>query len=251
MGALNLAHVLETGSDLAGNPRERIARAAADLRVVIVPLANPDGRERVEREDLIGVSDEDQPYYCQGRYENGTNMSHPLCKQFHPMRPTVEFLGGYFNDAGVNIQTDLEFTSFLAAETKALLALVVSEVPEAVANMHSCGLGPYLVHHRLGMPPGYEVRMAQVGEACRREFLERGLRPEPPYPYRANDGVYCLDSMFHWLTGCLPIQIECPHGLSSHPYTREEILEVQMTFHEVFLTMLAEEGLRPPFPEKP
>jgi len=248
VGALNLASVIETGQDLAGNPRPAIAEAAQNLRIVIVPLVNPDGRERVGLDDLIGVSDADQPFYCQGRYADGTVMSHPDCKRLHPMPLDVQYLGGYYNDDGVNIQSDTEFNAPLARETKALLDLVVSETPEAVANMHSCGLGPFMIYSGLSVPPAYEIRMAQIAGVLSRKFAERGLRPCPPYRYKPNEGGFTLDSMFHFLTGSLPILCEGPHGLSSNPYTREEILEVQMTFHEMFLTTLAQEGLRPPLP---
>lgn len=248
MGAMNLVSVLETGQDISGRPRPAIADAARGLRLAIVPLANPDGRERVGLDDLIGVSDEDQPLYCQGRYADGVVMSHPDCKRLHPMPLDVKYLGGYYNDDGVNIQCDTEFNRLMARETKALLDLVVDEVPEAVANMHSCGSGPFMFAHGLSVPPAYEIRMAEVTGVLRREFTERGLRPLPPYRYKPNEGGFALDSMFHFLTGCLPVLCECPHGLVSNPYTREEILEVQMTFHEVFVTTLAEEGLRPPLP---
>jgi hypothetical protein len=248
VGALNLASAIETGGDLAGNERTAIAEAAQSLRIVIVPLVNPDGRERVGLDDLIGVSDADQPLYCQGRYADGTVMSHPDCKRLHPMPLDVAYLGGYYNDDGVNIQADTEFNALLARETKSLLDLIVSETPEAVANMHSCGLGPFMIHSGLSVPPAYEIRMAQVAGVLACKFAERHLRPCPPYRYKHNDGGFVLDSMFHFLTGSLPILCEGPHGLISNPYTREEILEVQMTFHEVFLTMLAQEGLRPPLP---
>jgi hypothetical protein len=248
MGALNLAWVLETGADIAGNPRPSIARAAESLRVVIVPLANPDGRERVGLDDLLCVSDADQPLYCQGRYADGTVMSHPDCKRLHPMPRDVQYMGGYYNDDGVNIQADSEFNRPLARETKAILDLAVREVPEAVANMHSHGGGPVMFYTGLGLAAAYDVRMAQVSEVVYRALASRGLRPLPPYRYKHNEGAFVLDTMLHVLAGCLPLQCECPHGLASNPYTREEILEVQMTFHEVFLTLLADEGLRPPLP---
>jgi len=172
-------------------------------------------------------------------------MEHPDCKKLHPMPKEVEFLGGYFNDDGVNIQADCEFTNFLARETKALCELVVEEVPEAVANMHSHSTEPMFFYTGWSMPAAYDIRRAQVAEVVYGKLAERNLRPMPLYRWKEQE-TFAIDSLFHFLTGSLPLIVECPHGMASLPYTREEILEIQMTFHEVFLTMLKEEGLRPP-----
>jgi hypothetical protein len=249
MGLVNLASVIETGHDLAGIRRRRIADAAKRLRIVIVPLACPDGRERQPREDLVGASAEEQRLYCQGRYADGTLMTHPDCKKLHPMPLDCKWLGGYFNDDGVNIQADCDFSRFLARETEALVRLVVDEAPEAVANMHSHSTGPVMFYTDTPFAAAVDVRRAQVSEVCYRRLLEKGLRPLPPYRYKSSEGHFALDGMFHYLCGSLPIVCECPHGVASLPYTREEILEIQMTFYEVFLTLLDQEGLRPPLPQ--
>ena len=247
-GLVNLANVLATGRDLAGNRRPEIAKAAKGLRIVLVPLANPDGRERQPREDLIGASAEEQRYYCQGRYPNGVLMHHPECKRRQPMPLTAKWLGGYFNDDGVNIQADCEFTNLLARETKGLLDLAVAEQPEAVVNIHSHSTPPILMPVAWSVPVSYEVRAAQVAEVSYRALLARGLRPQPMLRHKASDGEISIDTLFHILTGSLPLVYECPHGVASCRYTREEILEIQMTYYEIILTMLAEEGLRPPLP---
>jgi len=247
-GLVNLASVLETGRDLAGNARPAVAQAATGLRIVLVPLANPDGRERQPREDLIGVSPDQQRLYCQGRYPDGTLMEHPDCKKLQPMPLDCKWLGGYFNDAGVNIQADCEFTNLLAPETVALLKLAAAEAPEAVVNIHSHSTPPVLMPVAWSVPPSYEVRAAQVAEVSYRALLAKGLRPQPIARYKPSDGEISIDTLFYILTGALPLVYECPHGVAKCPYTREEILEIQMTYYEVILTMLAEEGLRPPLP---
>jgi hypothetical protein len=175
-------------------------------------------------------------------------MRWPDMKKIHPMRRDVKFLGGYFNDDGVNIQADCEFTSSMARETRALLELTVAEVPEAVVNAHTCELGPFVVYKGASLPTPYDVRLAQVAEVAHRRFLERGLRPEPIYRHTSGEGTVSLNTLFHFLTGALPICYEGPNGTRKHPFTHEEILEIHLTFAEVFLTMLADEGLRPPLP---
>ena len=247
-GLINLAHVLETGRDLRGVRRPQIAKAAEGLRIVLVPLANPDGRERQPISDLIGLSAKEQRYYCQGRYPDGALMHHPECKRWQPMPLTAKWLGGYFNDDGVNIQADCEFTNLLARETKALLDLAVAERPEAVVNIHSHSTPPILMPVAWSVPASYEVRAAQVAEVSYRALLAKGLRPHQLLRHRPSDGEISIDTLFHVLTGSLPLVYECPHGVASCPYSREEILEIQMTFYEVILTMLADEGLRPPLP---
>jgi len=248
MGMINLISSLETGRDLAGNERGNILRAAEGLRIVIVPLANPDGRERVPIEDFVGRPVKDIPRYGQGVWANGRVMNHPEMKKIHPMRKDVRFLGGYFNDDGVNIQTDCEFTSFLARETKAILGLTVDEVPEAVVNIHSCSLPPFLLYKGASIPAAYEVRQAQVAEACRGKLAQRELRPLDSYRHSSGDGVVSLNTLFHYLTGALPLCYEGPHGTLDHPYTHEEILEIHLAFAETFLELLSDEGLRPPLP---
>lgn len=249
MGLINLTNILETGFDLAGNRHKTISNAAKGLRIVLVPLANPDGRERLPIDDLVGHPVKDIPRYGQGVWANGRIMKHPAMKRIHPMPPEkVKLLGGYFNDDGVNIQADCEFTNFMAKETKALLELTLEEVPEATANIHSCSLGPFVIYVKKSLPLPYDVRLAQVGEACHRKFLERKLRPANIYRHSTGDGTVTFDTLLHYLTGALPISCEGPHGTTDHPFTHEEILQVHLTFHEVWLTMLAEEGLRPSLP---
>jgi hypothetical protein len=248
MGMVNLITILESGRDLAGNERAKIARAAKGLRIVIVPLANPDGRERLPIEDLVGHPRRDTPRYGQGIWHNGRVMRHPDMKRVHPMRRDVTFLGGYFNDDGVNIQADCEFTGFMARETRALLKLTVAEVPEAVVNAHSCELGPFIFYRGASLPTPCEVRLAQVAAVAHRRLLEKNLRPEPLYRHTSGDGLVSLNTLFHYLTGTLPICYEGPDGTAKRPYTHEEILEIHLTFAETFLALLADEGLRPPLP---
>jgi hypothetical protein len=146
------------------------------------------------------------------------------------------------------MQADCEFSDFMAEETRALLRLTVEEVPEAAVNAHTCDLGPFCIYRGASLPTAYEVRLAQVAAVARRRLAERQLRPEPPYRYTSGEGVVSLNTLFHYLTGALPICYEGPNGNRKNPYTHEEILEIHLTFAETFLTMLAEEGLRPPLP---
>lgn len=248
MAMVNLANIIERGCDLAGNPRPSIASAAKGLRVVIVPLANPDGRERLPIEDLVGHPVRDIPRYGQGVWANGRVMRHPGMKRVHPMSKDVKFLGGYFNDDGVNIQADCEFTAFLARETRALLELTIEEVPEATVNIHSCSLGPFSLYKGASLPAPYDVRLAQVAEVAHRLLVARRLRPEPPYRHTGGDGMVSINTLFHYLTGALPICYEGPHGTKDNPFTHEEILEIHLAFAEAHLTLLKDEGLRPPLP---
>ncbi len=51
----NLVSLLETGNDLVGRGNETLLALCEKARVVIVPVANPDGRARVGPESRRGV----------------------------------------------------------------------------------------------------------------------------------------------------------------------------------------------------
>ena len=140
VAAMNLLSVLETGADLAGRPQPALAFAAARLdRVLIIPVANPDGRARtpVRMLDFYGSSNHAAEYFSAGAWADGTLIGWPANKEFIPIDfARLQFAGGYFNDAGVNCQHD-DFLGSPQPETRALLDLCARERPDLALNLHT------------------------------------------------------------------------------------------------------------------
>lgn len=132
---VNLISLLETGRDLAGEEYPALAAAAEKVRLVIVPVCNVDGRARVEPASMIGCTGYELRYWMQGTWKDGSLCGWPECKKQHPIREYVDFLGGYYNDDGVNLMHD-NFFRPMARETQALLDLCDEEAADWVLQMH-------------------------------------------------------------------------------------------------------------------
>ena len=65
---LNLIKLLETGTDYAGDAYPELVEACEGLHLILIPLANPDGRARVPFDSFVGRSFHDLRYYCQGAW---------------------------------------------------------------------------------------------------------------------------------------------------------------------------------------
>ena len=132
---LNLISLLETGVDLAGNKNKSLLELTEKVRLVIVPVANPDGRARVIPDAMVGLTFEDLRHWGQGNYKDGSLCGWPDCKKTHPMKDYASFLGGYYNDDGVNMMHD-NFFHPMAKETQAILDLCTDEAPDFVLQLH-------------------------------------------------------------------------------------------------------------------
>lgn len=144
---LNLINVMETGYDLAGTDFADLKIAFEKINLLIIPCLNPDGRSHIPFDSFVGKSFTDLRYYNQGTWKDGTLCGWPECKQKHPIKEYVGYLGGYFNDDGVNLMHD-DFFGKKAAETQALFNVCEQYVPDFVVLLHggtntkNCVLGP-------------------------------------------------------------------------------------------------------------
>ena len=143
VGVMNLLSVFETGHDFAGNPRPELLSLRDSLdRIYIVPLANPDGRDRVPiRMEKFRGSDPDayhvHEYLNTGGIKDGELIGWPACKEFIPLDfSKVEFPGSYPNDNGVNIMHD-DFFGNMQPETHILCNLAIREKPDIILNLHT------------------------------------------------------------------------------------------------------------------
>jgi hypothetical protein len=258
VGMVNLVSVLETGADLRGKPWPRITAAAAALnRVVLVPVSNPDGRARVPLRMIRhrGASYTVQEYFNTGGRPDGKLIGWPQCKQNIPLDfSTVQFPGGYPNDAGVNIQHD-DFFGVRQPETQALFDLAARERPDLTMNMHT---GAVFIHP---LRPFVEPALAPVWEQFYRRVITRlteaGLQKTADPAVEANPAreklsAYNLDTALNLHCGTLAMVVESP----SHSYadaqkdgkpfvhTPDMLVDAQLTVHQEAMGFLADTGGR-------
>ena len=134
----NLIKNIETGTDYAGNENRELMEALEGIQLLLIPCANMDGRARIPMKTFVGQSFEGFRYYSQGTWKNGELCMHPGCKKIHPIAEVSGFIGGYFNDNGVNIVHD-NFFFPMAEETKALLRIADEYVPDISLHLHGGG----------------------------------------------------------------------------------------------------------------
>ena len=231
VACLNFAQVMETGEDLRGRAWPGLRELAEQLRVVLVPLPQPDGRRRSPVRNLIGGSVDDLYYYGQGRLKSGEILRWPECKRLQPIPlEEMEFLGGYYNDAGVNIQHD-DFFGHPAPETRALVDLVQAEIPDGVMTLHSCGSGPFFIAPENFLSPACQFHQVQIAALVAERHRREGLRPGGGARTAPQGGFY-FHTALHHTSGALPLLFEFPHGLEMKPFSFDEILDVGLGLFE-------------------
>lgn len=262
VGAVNFLSVLETGRDLRGREwPELIAEASRIDRIVVVPIVNVDGRERIplRMQPHMGMSNAAAGYFNTGCWADGTPIGWPQCKEHIPLDfSRTQFPGGYPNDAGVNIQHD-DFLGARQPETQALFDLVAQERPDIVLNMHT-GAPPKNYYMRmLGsfIEPGsramwqalYTHVHTGLAGAGLQETREVSLEADPT---RIREGVYNLDTALNLHCGALCALVESP----SHSFfgknrqgeivrqSPDTILDAHLTLFQETMAFLAERGGR-------
>lgn len=217
-GALNLIRIMETGSDFRGRAWPELAGKAARYRLVIMPCCNPDGRARVPKNSFVGLPADTMTFYGQGTRANGEMYRWPRVKEFHPMVKDVGFLGGYFNDQGVNLQCDDMFFP-MAEETGAILRLAKLEAPDCVVNVHSHEeRGEFLIAD--WVPEAMKVRNQQIATRYLEVMKKEGV-PPCHFTRRIEDAkatwaIDLTDALYH-VSGALSMTFEGPHGSSDNP----------------------------------
>ncbi|MBR2466844.1 MAG: hypothetical protein IKB38_07975 [Clostridia bacterium] len=132
---MNLISLLETGVDLAGNKNDKLKSLAERVHLVLTPMCNPDGRSHIPFDNFVGHTFYDLRYYNQGIWKNGELCGWPECKQIHPIKDHVAYLGGYFNDDGVNMMHD-NFFGHNANETQNVLDVCSEYAPDIAVLCH-------------------------------------------------------------------------------------------------------------------
>ena len=129
--------------------------------IALVPVANPDGRDRIKCDTVVGLNRPDFRRLDQGVWKNGEYCDWPECKRFHPIKDYVKQLGGYFNDNGINLIHDNAFAP-MAEETKILLKTISEIAPDFIADMHGHG----------GMDYGHLIPAPKQNISCIEKCIE-------------------------------------------------------------------------------
>ena len=264
VGAVNLLSVLETGADLRGRQWPGITAAAQSLdRVIIIPIANPDGRVRVPLRMIQhrGTDATVHEYFNTGAKPDGSIIGWPQCKENIPLNfSKTQFPGGYPNDAGVNIQHD-DFFGARQPETQALFDLTAAERPDLIMNMHT---GASFMNP---LRPFVEPALMPVFEEIYRRVMtgltEAGLARTNDLAAESNAAEvrmspYNLDTALNLHCGALSMVVESPaHDYSpaermGKPFrqTPDFLLDAQMICHEQSMRFLKETGGRVKWTQK-
>lgn len=213
---LNLISVMETGKDLAGEPYTALVSKLDQINLLILPCANPDGRSHVPFATMVGKSFKELRYYNQGTWPDGSLCGWPECKKVHPVKDKVGYLGGYFNDDGVNLMHD-NFFGKKAAETEALLQMTEAYAPDFSVLLHGGTNGISQIIAPTYAPPAITDEVVRFGDAMRCRCLAENLPfaggvsggedREPPVSFNL------ISAMYH-LCGAPCITYESNQGLT-------------------------------------
>lgn len=231
VGVLSAIRIMETGRDVQGRPQEALRRAFDTVRLIAIPCANPDGRFRVPYDGWVGLPSDEMHRVGQGTRRDGSLYGWPGCKVVHPMVGDVGDLGGYFDDAGVNMMHDEVFAP-MSETTAALLRLMSTEAPDIVVNLHSHE-NPPSIHQLSYGPKSVKERIVAYAERVY-AGLDRAGIPHMGVPEVVHDDIRegkmnsfnFGSAMFH-AGGGLVSTYESAHGVSDglEPFDYERILE--------------------------
>lgn len=234
---LNLISLIETRKDLSGRENRSLSQIADETNLLIIPCVNPDGRARFPKKSAVGMTFDEFRYYAQGTWKNGQLAGWPNCKKVHPIKDAAGFLGAYYNDNGVNMMHD-NFSFPMAEETKFLLKVADSFVPDVTVLLHGCAdaksemLMPNGVHKHF-KDEAYRLSKEQT-EQCGKNNINLTLSA-PLYGDDEPVHSYNLVSAVTNICGELCVVYECNQGLAGGRYNAsyEDMYKQHMILFEV------------------
>lgn len=256
-GTVNLISVIETGKDLRGKEWPEVIDLVEKIdRLVLIPIANPDGRARVPiRMQIFRGKDRIvHEYLNTGGHADGTIFGWPQIKEFIPMDFSKPgFPGGYPNDAGVNIMHD-DFFGVIQPETEALFNISAREKPDITMNMHTGAdymnlLRPF---SEQSLQPMFDSIYTRVHARLAHEGMLRtkDVQKESD-PSKLRTGGFNLTSALNLHCGTLCVTVESPsHGYdryedySTSKHTPDLLLDSHFYCHIEAMRFLVESGGR-------
>ena len=221
---MNIINVIETGSDLAGNDRTNLRELLLKFRLNIIPCLNPDGRTTAGVSHLCNAEIDHIYLVQQGIKKDGSLFKGRKVKETQPIpKDFLAFMGGYYNDDGVNLQHDDFFSANLCPENKALIKLFQREMPDAFMTFHAHGSIPAITGPDLYLFPGYREKQIEAISFIATYFDRKNIEMGKSVP--APTESFYFQTYFSHLCGAVPLLFEFPHGTENCHYPLEEILE--------------------------
>ena len=247
---LNLVNIIETGYDFAGTHFSHLKELTNRINLLIIPGINPDGRSHIPFDSFVGKSFYDLRYYNQGTWTDGTLCGWPECKRKHPIKDYVDYLGGYFNDDGVNLMHD-DFFGKKAVETQALFDICEQYVPDFTVLLHG---GSNCKNHILGpayAPLEIKQRVADFERLLKENCNTDGLdlyAPNANFDYGESKNTpasFNLPSALTHLCGEPCVTYESNQGLADSPigegYGYDEIYKHHLILFKSLMQYLENE----------
>ena len=249
MGAVSLVRIMETGKDIMGRDCRAFQEKMQRLRLIIIPLANPDGRVRVPYDGWCGLPVDEMTKCGQGTRKNGELYHWRPSKAVHPMKGDVGLLGAYFDDAGVNLMHD-EWSSPMSTTASSLLRLVSEEGPDMLINLHGHSYGPEILGTEY-VPIDVKKNIAAFARNYYSMLKKKGFKPGR-VPKAAGEEAedvppaFNLQSMFYHVGMGFGFVFESPQGLTSdyykESYSYEDIIDIHHILFECAADNILGEG---------
>ena len=236
---LNLIKLIETGTDYAGNKNDELVAVAERAHLILIPMVNPDGRSHIPFDSYVGKTFYDLRYYNQGIWKDGSLCGWPECKMIHPIKDHVAYLGGYFNDDGVNMMHEDFFSGDLSTGTLAVLDVCRDEAPDYSILLHGgsnttcCMLSTtYAAHETKEEIHAVDLKIKEACDKANVRYAVCGIK----YPEENdNPPSFNLPSVMYHCCGTPCVTYESNQGLCDHGnviYDYEEIYKAHMILFE-------------------
>ena len=226
---VNLISLLETGVDLKGERHDELTTLCEKARLVIIPVCNPDGRVRVKLQTMLGCTFEELRYWMQGTWKDGSLCGWPDCKKRHPIKDYVDFLGGYYNDDGINLMHD-NFFHPMASETQALMDLCDNEHADWILHLHGGGNSVNALLQTSYVTQECQRAICELQKVCDEEAQKYGLRFATVSETERESGrtppSFNLTSALHHVCGGVSAVFECNErivDMKGELFTHEQV----------------------------
>ncbi len=237
---LNMIKLIETGTDYRGERNDELVSLAEKAHLVLIPMCNPDGRSHIPFDTYVGRTFYDLRYYNQGTWKDGTLTGWPGCKAVTPIKDYVDYLGGYFNDDGVNMMHE-NFFGKVSNETRVLLDIAAAEAPDFTVLLHGGGntTNGMLDNDYGSLKSKKEILLVNelVAEACAKEGVRGRAYPISKGEERDMPCSFNLPSAMHHCCSEPVTTYESNQGLTDQEgkiYDHDEIYAAHMIlFREI------------------
>lgn len=243
---LNLIKLIETGTDYKGERNDALVELCEKVHLILVPMVNPDGRSHIPFDSFVGRTFYDLRYYNQGIWKDGSLCGWPECKMIHPIKDHVAYLGGYFNDDGVNMMHEDFCGGKLSTGTQLVLDICREHAPDFSILLHggsntvACILYPTYASLKTNKEV-YKVicACADKAQAENIPFVKNGI---PNAESRDVPPSFNLPSAMHHCCSEPAVTFESNQGLIDHCdpiFTYDQIYRSHMIlFEETIRTQL-------------